>query len=346
MSNMTEGSSAAHRNIYRDGTFKQRQLMKWRWAIQSRHHHAVMNGATAISTEDIIFLDTLLTTLSFYRWVGNDFNLTKIGRAVRYLTDETLFGDDLSNKAKILLERWDNSNFAPGPIEDLFDEDDFSSDDREDSDSADEGVVGSATYRHVMRGIDVVTSANGRKTYMLDRRFDKRPADVFGANGLTVGDWWPFQICALRDGAHGSRMGGIYGRVNSGAYSIVISGGYEETDRDYGDRILYTGSRGEIVPGSQQVVPLTNATLSLIKSFQTREAVRVLRSSKCNSKWAPAVGIRYDGLYRVMTYEIEEDHEGNPYYQFELQRILGQESINTSRPNANERADFARVTGR
>ncbi|CUS10143.1 unnamed protein product [Tuber aestivum] len=345
MANMTGASTSSHRDLYRDGTFKQRQLMKWRWAIQHRHHHAATNGATAISTEDIVFLNTLLTTLSFYRWVGNDFNLTKIGRAVRYLADETLFGDDLSNRARILLERWDNGNFTPGPIEDLFD-DDFSSETGEDSDSADEGVVGSAAYRHVMRGIDVVLSATGRKTYMLDRSFDKRSADVFGANGLAVGDWWPYQICALRDGAHGSRMGGIHGRVNSGAYSIVISGGYEETDRDYGDRILYTGSRGEIIPNSPQVAPLTNATMSLIKSYQTRKAVRVLRSSKCNSRWAPAVGIRYDGIYRVMNYEIEEDHEGKPYYQFELQRILGQEPINTTRPDAKERTDFARVTGK
>ncbi|KAG0136932.1 PUA-like domain-containing protein [Tuber indicum] len=346
MSNVTEPSTAAHRNLYGNGTVKQRQLMKWRWSIQDRHHHAVKFGATAITTEDIVFLDTLLTTLSFYRWVDDDFNATKIGRAVKYLTDETLFGDDLSNRAKILLDRWDNGNFTPGPIEDLFDDNDFSSDSGEDSDSADENVVGSTTYGNVMRGIRVVTSANGRRTYMLDKRFPKRVADRFGGNGLTVGDWWPYQICALRDGAHGSRMGGIHGRVNSGAYSIVISGGYEETDKDYGDRILYTGSRGEIVPNRPQVAPLTNATMSLIKSYQTREAVRVLRSSKCDSRWAPAVGIRYDGLYRVMTYEIEEDHEGKPYYRFELQRILGQEPINTSRPNSRERADFARVTGR
>jgi len=162
--------------------------MLWRWSIQEKYKKAKEEGATAISTEDIVFLSTLLTTLAFFRWVDNDFSLLKMGKVVKLLTDETLFGDDLSNRAKILLERWDNNNFTPGPIEDLFDEDDFSSDAREASSSADEGVLGSTAYRDVMRGINVVISVTGRKTYMLDRRFPKRAADVSGDNGLTVGE--------------------------------------------------------------------------------------------------------------------------------------------------------------
>ncbi|RPA98407.1 hypothetical protein L873DRAFT_1043384 [Choiromyces venosus 120613-1] len=318
--------------------------MKWRWYISKVCNKARESGATSIPTTEIVFLNTLLTTLSFYRWVDDDFTVTKIGKAMKLLTDETLFGDDLSNRAKILLERWNSGNFTPGPIEDLFDGDYFSSDDGSDSDSADERVVANSIYRDVMRGINIVTTANGRKTYSLDRRFPKRDANVFGANGLTVGDWWPYQICALRDGAHGSRMGGIHGRVNVGAYSIVISGGYEDTDEDYGDRILYSGTRGEIVLNRPQIAPITNATMSLIKSCQELGEVRVLRSSKCQSKYAPVLGIRYDGLYRVLSYETEEDSDGKPYYRFELQRILGQDPINTSRPNAEERAAFARVT--
>lgn len=139
-------------------------------------------------------------------------------------------------------------------------------------------------------------------------------------------------------------MGGIHGRVSMGAYSIVISGGYEATDRDYGDTILYSGSRGEIVPNSPEEAPLTNATKSLIKSHSTGNPVRVLRSSKCSSKWAPSVGIRYDGLYRVINYGVEQD-EGRPYYRFELRRILGQDPIDKNRPNPREQEDFRRVTG-
>lgn len=52
----------------------------------------------------------------------------------------------------------------------------------------------------------------------------KRNHNRFGSNGLGVGEWWPFHICALRDGAHGSAMGGIAGSSRDGAKSIVIGG--------------------------------------------------------------------------------------------------------------------------
>lgn len=46
----------------------------------------------------------------------------------------------------------------------------------------------------------------------------------FGENGLKVGDWWPFQVAAVRDGAHGASMAGIAGGQNDGAKSIVVGG--------------------------------------------------------------------------------------------------------------------------
>ncbi len=52
----------------------------------------------------------------------------------------------------------------------------------------------------------------------------KRDYSKFGHNGLSVGDWWPYQACALRDGAHGSSMGGIAGGTHDGAKSIVVGG--------------------------------------------------------------------------------------------------------------------------
>jgi hypothetical protein len=48
---------------------------------------------------------------------------------------------------------------------------------------------------------------------MIDERYldEKRKADVYGDNGLTVGDWWPLQHAAWFHGAHGHTMQGIYG---------------------------------------------------------------------------------------------------------------------------------------
>ena len=47
----------------------------------------------------------------------------------------------------------------------------------------------------------------------------------WGENGLQVGAWWPFQHCAVRDGAHGAPVGGIAGGAFDGAKSIVVGGG-------------------------------------------------------------------------------------------------------------------------
>lgn len=60
--------------------------------------------------------------------------------------------------------------------------------------------------------------------YKIDDKSLIKPSDISGHNDLEVGSWWPFQLCALRDGAHGSLNGGVGGNSMSGASSIVISG--------------------------------------------------------------------------------------------------------------------------
>lgn len=74
----------------------------------------------------------------------------------------------------------------------------------------------------IMRGILVDTSGGKVKRSIEPSQI--RNSKIVGHNGLTVGQWWPFQICALRDGAHGSMMSGIAGGENEGAFSIVVSG--------------------------------------------------------------------------------------------------------------------------
>ena len=82
--------------------------------------------------------------------------------------------------------------------------------------------IHSSSYKGIMRGI--VISNEGNASYKLADRSMRVPANVFGHNGLQVGDWWPKWICALRDGAHGRTQGGIYSRLGVGAFSIVVSG--------------------------------------------------------------------------------------------------------------------------
>ena len=70
-----------------------------------------------------------------------------------------------------------------------------------------------------------ISLTNGRRrVYRILDKSTARPCNVFGHNGLTVGQWWPYRICALRDGAHGATQGGIAGSVERGAYSVVVSG--------------------------------------------------------------------------------------------------------------------------
>lgn len=50
---------------------------------------------------------------------------------------------------------------------------------------------------------------------------------------------------------HRPHVAGIHGRENEGAYSIVLSGGYED-DEDNGDSFTYTGSGGRDLSGNKR----------------------------------------------------------------------------------------------
>ena len=168
--------------------------------------------------------------------------------------------------------------------------DDSETQSEEEGNSADDAPVTDIRGR-AMRGITVCRSTAGHITYTLNKSF-QRPANIFGHNGLKVGAWSPMQICALRDGAHGSRMGGIAGKRDAGAYSIIVSGGSGYEDCDLGDVVWYTGS-GE--RGADQILGTGNQ--ALVTSFNTGLPVRVIRGSRSKSHFAPSWGLRYDGLY-------------------------------------------------
>lgn len=53
-------------------------------------------------------------------------------------------------------------------------------------------------------------------------------------------------------GIHRPLVAGIHGKGNEGAYSIVVSGGYED-DMDNGDEFEYTGAGGRDLSGNKRV---------------------------------------------------------------------------------------------
>ncbi|KYM96770.1 E3 ubiquitin-protein ligase UHRF1 [Cyphomyrmex costatus] len=143
--------------------------------------------------------------------------------------------------------------------------------------------------------------------------------------GVDVGTTWMFRIQVSEAGVHRPPVGGIHGRASDCAYSIVLSGGYEE-DYDNGDEFLYSGSGGRDLSGNKRTnsqskdQELTRMNLALAKNcnapvntkigasastnWKQGKPVRVVRNYKLGkfSKYAPKDGNRYDGIYKVVKY--------------------------------------------
>lgn len=72
---------------------------------------------------------------------------------------------------------------------------------------------------HLYRGL-TTKSGKGQKdqdftAHVLDKTFEEKVScNYVGAGDLVNGQWWPLQICALRDGAHGAHEAGIHGHVS------------------------------------------------------------------------------------------------------------------------------------
>ncbi|KAL8754271.1 MAG: hypothetical protein Q9184_005161 [Pyrenodesmia sp. 2 TL-2023] len=186
----------------------------------------------------------------------------------------------------------------------------------------------------LLRGIVTKKGTNNKdqtfNTKSLDRDYPfKVAANYRGAGNLFNGQWWPLQICTIRDGAHGMAEGGIYGQAKRGAYSIILGGG-GYADIDEGDIIQYCGTSGE------ENKP-TAFTERMLESAALKEPVRVLRSASggfVNKQglFRPIKGLRYDGLYSITGYELL--HQGTAMYRFTLERCPGQDPIRYRGPEA------------
>jgi len=108
--------------------------------------------------------------------------------------------EDISLDAQMILKRWRNGDYDP----------------------------------HLLRGIDLnqtITHVKGRgaknvkrtRHYKLEEDYDwKRDDNVEGNHELFVGEWWPLQICALRDGAHGEMEAGKFNFILFLHFLLII----------------------------------------------------------------------------------------------------------------------------
>jgi hypothetical protein len=195
--------------------------------------------------------------------------------------------------------------------------------------------------QNIMRGIKTITK--DRNADRIDDGYKKRfPSDAkyYGEGNLVLGQWWPTQLCTVRDGAHGAAQGGIFGSKDAGAYSVVLSGGSGYHDTDFGSVIEYSGTDGN------NFTPTEN-TLRLVESSKLGTPVRVIRSSNLNkwNKYRPEVGLRYDGLYTVKGFTITDLQK--QIHRFTLVRCEGQEGIRFEgkerRPTEYETREFERL---
>lgn len=234
------------------------------------------------------------------------------------------FPDPFPDRAREIYDRFDAINWGESPQEaGLI------------SPSTDHPIFGDMG---IMRGILLKADAK-RKSYLIRENYPKRDPNILGNNGLLVGDWWPFQICALRDGAHGSLMSGIAGTMDTFAFSIVISGKYADLDIDCGNVVLYSDSKAKENTNAKRP-NVSGSTEAMRRSHRLGKPLRVLRSAGLESNWAPAVGLRYDGLYMITAVETKYNTLGGAYYSFRLEREDGQQPIDRFRPNMDEKHDF------
>ncbi|EJD03919.1 uncharacterized protein FOMMEDRAFT_167223 [Fomitiporia mediterranea MF3/22] len=128
--------------------------------------------------------------------------------------------------------------------------------------------------------------------------------------GVEVGAWWETREACSADAVHAPWVGGI-SCGSKGAYSIALSGGYDD-DIDLGNGFTYTGSGGRDLKGTKdkpknlRTAPQSsdqtfenNFNKALKISSETKRPVRVIRGYKLRSPFAPVEGYRYDGLYTV-----------------------------------------------
>ena len=145
----------------------------------------------------------------------------------------------------------------------------------------------------------------------------QRISDQFGEiSGLKVGSVFKDRKELFDAGVHRATMAGICGSQEIGAYSLVLSGGYED-DFDNLNSILYTGHGGQDEKGKQvkdQEFTRGNKALSL--NMEENLPVRVIRGYQVEN--GPESGYRYDGIYYVRNFYTEKGKSGFNIYRYEL----------------------------
>ncbi|KAM3417214.1 hypothetical protein BST61_g5474 [Cercospora zeina] len=199
----------------------------------------------------------------------------------------------------------------------------------------------------IMHGLALRLKSDGSFSKALNPLYEneKRDPKVHSHNGIEVGQWYPIRLAAVFAGAHGASQAGISGSNGTGAYSVVVSGLYEDLDKDEGDVVYYSGTAAHDNEDPNKPAESSTGTRILHASLRHQRPLRLLRTSKAVLPWAPAEGIRYDGLYKVAALDTAWNKKGGAYERFKLVRQTGQIPLTEcqKRPTKEELRDFNRI---
>jgi putative restriction endonuclease len=120
-------------------------------------------------------------------------------------------------------------------------------------------------------------------------------------------------------GIHRQHQAGIAWTLAERAYSIVLSGGYED-DEDRGSVIIYTGEGGRDSNTGAQIADqqLLKGNLALAQSKHEGRLIHVTRGANHKSLFSPKTGYRYAGTYIIEDYWQETGRSGHQVYRFRL----------------------------
>jgi len=121
---------------------------------------------------------------------------------------------------------------------------------------------------------------------------------------------------------------GLQQGIGAKGESIVLSGGYVD-DEDYGDVIIYTGEGGRDLRTGRQIADqaMTRGNLALARNYKEGIPIRVSRGYAHSSRYSPATGYRYAGLYRIDNYWKENGQDGFLVWRYRLTKLLDPEVI-------------------
>lgn len=145
--------------------------------------------------------------------------------------------------------------------------------------------------------------------------------DTFGpVEGTSIGQWFANRVDLARARLHRPSQKGICGTRESGAESIIISGGYAD-DEDHGSFIIYTGHGGLDDHTREQVRDQSiddPGNAALITSQYERLPVRVCRAVSPRKTHPGRDGYVYGGIYFVTDHWMDDGSHGFKIVRFRL----------------------------